>query len=114
MPRRRALQEIPNEFFSVLGPIPVEQKSDLLEKDECYGAFGPSQRKILLDTSDGSTREHIWQSLWHEVTHLGIWDAGAHEGLTHDQEERICNAMGTYLAAMMAAGYLKVTTPRTK
>lgn len=108
------MQAIPAEFFSVLGPIPITQKEDLLEKDECYGAFGPSQREILLDVSKGTARQHLWQSLWHEVTHLAIWDAGAHEGLTKDQEERICNALGTYLTAMMAAGHLKVTKPRNK
>lgn len=114
MPRKRAMQAIPNEFFSVLGPLPVTLREDLLEKDEAHGAFGATQRNILIDNSEGASRDHQWQTLWHEATHVGIWDAGAHEGLTPEQEERVCNAMGTYLTAMMKAGYLKVTKPRTK
>lgn len=114
MPRTRALPAIPEKFYSVIGPISITKRQDLLEKDEAYGLFGPSQRAIILDDSEGSSLEHTWQTLWHEATHIALWDAGAHEDLKKDQEERVCHALSTYLTAMMRAGFLKVTYPKPR
>lgn len=95
-------------MFTVLGTIPVTV-TDQMEAGD-IGEFLPAERTVTL--RDMPSAQSRWQTFWHESTHVAMYDSGACDALTSDQEEFVCNAMGTYLAAMMAAGYLRVSTPR--
>lgn len=99
---------IPSEVFSVLGPIPVEQK-DLLNDpvDPCLGKFRIGERLIFLDSS--LSPASAWQTLWHEVVHVALCDAGIADKLHKaGLEENVCDALGTYLAAATRAENSKV------
>lgn len=103
---------LPKEVFSVLGPLPVAIESDLTEKESALGITRFRPRHIGIDA--GSGPETQWQTLGHEITHVAMWDGGCHDILTNEQAEAVCNALGTYLAAAVRAGYIKITVPRTR
>lgn len=107
---RRTLPKLPAEVFSVLGPVPVTENPSLVEKREALGLASFRPRTIQVD--QGSTRQAQWQYLWHEMVHYALWDAGVTNGLSHEQEEAVCDAVGTYMAAAMLGGYVKVAVPK--
>jgi hypothetical protein len=108
------LPKIPSEAFSILGPVPVILKEKLLKEEEAHGMWSSQRRDVLIDQDEGSSLENQWMSYWHECSHIALSDTGATTQLDDKHEELVCDAMGGYLTAMMKAGYLKVTKPRTK
>jgi hypothetical protein len=104
VPRKR-LPRIPSSVPSVLGPVPV-RLDPFAEKNEAetLGAFNFHSRSIRI--RDTLPRNAAWQTLFHEMTHIALWDAGAHGQLTEKQEESVCDAVATYLAAAMQAGHI--------
>lgn len=104
MKRKPVNPPIPSQVFSVLGPLPVAIKA--LEGP--MGITNFERRDVGL--SETAEPASMLQVYWHEVTHVALWDAGVHNSLSPKAIESICDAMGTYLAAAMRAGFLKVTT----
>ncbi|HXC26099.1 MAG TPA: hypothetical protein VNU46_09300 [Gemmatimonadaceae bacterium] len=98
--------KLPKVVFSVLGDVPVIMSDELAEKAEAIGLINFHNRKIAIQTN--LSRETMWPTLFHEMTHLALNDSGTADVLTKKQEESVCNAMGLYLAAAVQAGYLKV------
>lgn len=107
------LPKLPTEAFSLIGPVPVVSLSDeRAAREDLYGVFMPGERRI--EIASGMTRDVEWATYWHEVSHVILTDAGANNSLTEQQQEVVCDAVGTYLTAMMRAGHLAVRKPRSK
>lgn len=104
-PKDKASLVLPAEMFSVLGTVPLKREKNGLDDDD-YGRWEGNARIVYIHPLTLPASE--WLTYWHEATHISLFDSGARNGLTHEQEERICDAMGTYLAAMMRAGMLTV------
>jgi len=106
----KALPPLPTELFSVLGPLPIETLDAQRAKEgEMLGVFNAEHRTIgVADIA----HEMRWATLWHEATHVALYDSGVNNALTEEQAEMVCDAMGAYLTAMMRAGYLAVSRPR--
>lgn len=103
---------LPSEAFSVLGPLPVRKEEELLRDEDALGIVRFRPRTIGID--GGSGPETSWQTFAHEMTHVALWDGGIHDALTYEQREGVCNALGTYIAAAVQAGYIKFTVPRSR
>src|SRR5690242_3163492 len=93
---------IPATAFSHLGPVPVIP--DGMPREE-LGLWEPGPRTIKIQ--DDAVPAAKWQTFWHESMHTALSDAGVK--LPPKVEESVCDAIGTYLAAAMRAGFLKVT-----
>lgn len=108
MATRRKLPALPSDIFSVLGPIPVTERE--MHKDNLLGLAEFRPREISLD--DGMSLETSWQVLGHEIMHFVLWDGGVTDVLAREVEEAICNAYGTYFAAAVKAGWVKLSVPK--
>ena len=105
--------KLPSRVWSQLGDVPVKLEAGMIEcanKDEAaYGKWNAVQRFITIDPSACDATQIA--TLFHEMVHLALWDAGvkfAHE----DAEETICDAIGSYMAGAVIAGYMKFGNPR--
>lgn len=92
--------EVPSVAFSLLGPIEVRQGK--LRNLHGFTEFLP--RTITLHADQHPAM--LWSTYWHEVVHLALFDAGVK--LDEELEERVCDALGTYLAAAVRSGFLEV------
>lgn len=103
------MQRLPKQVFSVLGNMPLLRGPEDCP-DDAFGIFKKNDGVVAIapDVSD----RMLWPTYWHEAAHVALYDSGCENHLTNKQLEAICDAMGTYLAAMMSAGMLQVTTPR--
>lgn len=94
--------KIPTTVHSALGPIPVIILPDLGEMDDekLLGLWCPEERciKLLGDVHPLT----MFVTLWHERIHVACWDAGI--GLNHEDEERIADALSTFIVADLLAG----------
>jgi hypothetical protein len=95
---------VPSRVFSVLGMLPVTHKTELTD----LGELDFTTRSINLQANLVLSR--AWQVYWHEVTHLALHDGGVQD-LDAELEERVCDALGTYLAAAIRSGFLKINLP---
>jgi hypothetical protein len=110
-PRKRVFpRKLPTEAFSVLGPVPVDHSDALLRDESALGMTKFAPRSITLDSNSGL--ETQWQTLAHEIVHVALWDGGVHQTLSHEQRESVCDALGTYIAAAIREGYVKLTVPK--
>jgi hypothetical protein len=103
---------LPQTVYSQLGPVTVTL-DDVIhadKKEPAFGIFSGRDRTIRVDS--GSAEGNQLATLMHEIVHLALYDAGANNVLTATQAEVVCDALGTYLAAAVFAGYLRVTVPR--
>lgn len=106
-----SLPKLPAAAFSLIGAVPVcAMDPARADKEDLYGRFLPAERRI--EISAGMAREIEWATYWHEVAHVILVDAGAVHSLSEVQQEIVCDAVGTYLTAMMRAGQLAHRTPR--
>lgn len=108
--KKRRLPKLPTEVFSLLGPVPVTIVDTLIETDDALGVTRFQGR--LIDIEEDASRETQWQTLAHEMVHIALWDGAAHQQLTNDQLELVCDALGTYIAAAVQAGFIKITVPK--
>lgn len=104
---------LPARVWSQLGPISVELKAlsaPTPGADADFGGWIPAKREIELhaDLCDASRIA----TLLHEVTHVALWDAGGENVLTDQQKEFVCDAVGSYFAGAVLAGYLKFCVPK--
>lgn len=100
--------KLPAKVYSQLGPVPVllDDKIHADKKEPAFGLFSGRERSIRVDS--GSSPENQLATLMHEVVHLALFDSGSNNVLTNAQAEVVCDAVGTYLAAAIVAGYLKL------
>lgn len=106
---RKRGPKLPREVFSVLGNMPLTRDTRGLD-DGDFGLFDPNERRVAIHPT--TSQESEWLTYWHEVTHVALFDSGCRNILTREQEETICDSLGTYLSAMMQAGMLKVVSPK--
>lgn len=109
--RKRRLPKLPVEVFSLLGPVPVTDETEMEDGVNDWGDTRFGARSIGVH-SDASLLTQ-WQTLGHEIGHIVLWDGAAHQQLTEQQREAVCDALGTYIAAAVQAGYMKITVPKT-
>lgn len=105
-----ATPRIPSAVWSPLGPIPVVKKKGLVENDDAFGMFSGQKRQVSLDAENIPSLNA--QTLFHELTHVALWDSGIQNTLTHEQTESICDAIGAYFGGMMLAGCLTIKAPK--
>lgn len=103
-------QRLPKDVFSVLGRIPLKRGPEDCPSD-AIGYFGGGEGRFIAISPD-CPKEQLWQTFWHECVHVALYDSGCQNNLTEKQAENVCDAVGTYLAAMMQAGMLRVVTPK--
>jgi hypothetical protein len=87
---------------------PVVPEKGTPEPD--LGCFDPGQREITVNTA-ACVHTQI-SSLFHEMTHLALWDSAAMHSLTDQQQEIVCDALGNYLAAAALAGCIIIRAPK--
>jgi hypothetical protein len=100
---------LPESVPSALGPVPVSVV-DSIHEDGRRGEFNEEQRTLSVRADLCESMQ--WQTLFHEFTHIALFDGAAHELLTEKQTEAVCNAVGTALAAAIASGWIAVTPRR--
>jgi hypothetical protein len=105
------MQRFPKEAFSVVGNLAVKRTTEGLDEGD-FGEFMIQERfiKIRPKLPDNMA----WATYWHEALHVACYDAGIVHDLTDKRQEAVCDAVATYLTAMMRAGMLRVVTPRRK
>jgi hypothetical protein len=108
-----ARRKLPAAVWSPQGPLPVTVVDDLAESAQAWGQFTAGERSIQLAGAASSPTNRL-QTLCHELVHLALWDSGIHNLLTHEVEEAICDAVGSYLSGAIQAGYIKLAVPARK
>jgi hypothetical protein len=83
------------------------------KKHDLCGLYNYRERAITLAPNMAPVSQ--WATLWHEIVHVALMDAGAHgNALTKDQEEIVCDAIGAHLTGMMLDGALRLISPGTR
>lgn len=104
-PRATRYPPIPASLDLPGGPVPVtviprkamEQYAD--PGEELWGYFHEGERRIsLLGTL---SKEAQWRVLYHEWTHALLQDSGLANGLGHELEEALCDAMASGLMRLL-------------
>jgi hypothetical protein len=95
------LPEIPDEVHTSVGPITVVWESGLVERERCVGKFEWRSRTITLD--EGLAPHSAWATLYHELTHAWLMDAGL-VTMDHEMEERVCDIVAAARVAELARG----------
>lgn len=97
------LPPIPRFVWSPLGlveVIEIEGLADSKTGEPLCGQWENGGRVIRL--RQGLQAVAAWQTLWHELAHVVLHDAGT--PLTEKQEESVCNAFGSFGASFILAG----------
>jgi hypothetical protein len=105
--------KLPARVWSQLGVLPVRAEPIALRAGQevaDFGEFMHMKREILIN-SDGGDATKL-STLFHEMAHVAIWDAGGANVLSDAQTEWVCDAIGSYLAGAVFAGYLKFSAPK--
>ena len=111
MPRRR-WPKIPGSLpcpggdvaVKVVSPAAIMKYAD--PGEELFGCYVQEERTIYLrSTIHGEPR---WRVLWHELMHVGLEDSGLRNGLEHQLEEAICDAL---TSLVMRVVYDKPSNP---
>jgi hypothetical protein len=105
--------KLPNKVWSQLGPISIDVKALTAPApgaDPDFGGWIPAKREIELH-ADLCARAAI-ATLFHEMTHVALWDAGGENIFNEQQKEFICDAVGSYLAGAALAGFLVLRVPK--
>jgi Zn-dependent peptidase ImmA (M78 family) len=78
------------------GTITVLLKPTLRHADgtDCWGLWDASTRTIEIATAT-AVKRHQWRTLFHELTHAALDDAGISQGMTDAMQETLCEALAT-------------------
>ena len=78
------------------GTITVLLRPTLRHADgtDCWGLWDASNRTIEIATAT-AVKRHQWRTLFHELTHAALDDAGISQGMTDAMQETLCEAMAT-------------------
>lgn len=80
----------------VVSPADIARYAD--PGEELFGVYSQQERTIYLrSTIHGATR---WRTLYHELAHVWLDDSGLRNGMAHDMEEAIADAVSTGLMRM--------------
>jgi hypothetical protein len=104
--------KIPARVWSQLGSVDVRHEPGMIENNEspAFGRWSGIKREITIDPA---ACEHTQlATLFHEITHIALWDAGGENVLTEAQTEYVCDALGAYLAGSALGGFLALRVPR--
>jgi Zn-dependent peptidase ImmA (M78 family) len=99
MKGRRTYPPIPESIDAPSGRIQIVMSDDLDGKNpkpddvDTMGQYDYLTRIISLRRK--MTRRQQWFTLFHELTHLWLHESGLTNGLNHQLEEAICDAVGT-------------------
>lgn len=98
--------KLPAFVYSQLGPVPVVLKPGLKNKagDLLNGEWSDDDRVVSIDP--GSCSATQLATLFHESIHIALTDSGLANAFNDEQQETLCCALGTYLAAACMNGYL--------
>lgn len=103
----KRLPKLPSSISTALGRIEVKLlTAKKAAKKEALAIYDMEKRTIAI-VGGGDSRMR-WQAFWHEVAHVALWDAGAHNIMTEQQNEAVVDAIGTFLTQMMLSGQLKL------
>jgi hypothetical protein len=104
--------KLPAVVWSQLGDVPVRHVEGMIESKEepAFGRWNAVRRDITIDPQPCHATQMA--TLFHEITHVALWDAGGENVLTEAQTEFVCDALGVYLAGAMQAGHLKLIVPK--
>lgn len=77
------------------GTIAVILKPTLRHPDgtECWGMFDLANRTIEIATT--APKRHQWRTLYHELCHAALDDAGISQGMTDAMQETLCECMAS-------------------
>jgi hypothetical protein len=85
---------LPKSLHSQLGPVTVEVVHKLKVNDEqVFGHFSGWNRLIRVNAAPDALMRI--QSLYHEWMHMVLFDAGLHNAFTKEQQEMLCDVVGT-------------------
>lgn len=87
---------LPASFMAPGGVVAIVVKpagTVRTEKDDAWGTWEPHTRTVEID--GGAPLRHQWRTLFHEMAHAALDDAGACHLFTDDQQETICDALAT-------------------
>lgn len=104
--------KLPKTVYSQLGPVPVVLTEGMIKTPEllAFGVWDEVQRQIKIDPAACDPAQ--LSTLFHEMLHIAMTDAGLNNTFTEQQAETVCDVGGSYLAAAVLAGYLKICSPR--
>jgi Zn-dependent peptidase ImmA (M78 family) len=106
--------KLPNKVWSQLGAIPVKPvkmvtDQDGKDDDDAFGFWNTMARDIQILTLAATPAQLA--TLFHEMAHVALHDAGVAIG-DDATEERVCDAIGTYMAGSLLAGFLALRVPK--
>lgn len=91
---------IPRSVLGAGGPIEIVVKKIVqLKGEDCWGTWDDGTRIICIDAA--AKREHQWRTLYHELIHAALSDAGIYKLLTEDMNEALAEALSTARAQEM-------------
>lgn len=105
--------KLPTRVWSQIGPVRVEPKPTPPPSPDVnpdFGEWDAGARAITINTTAVPPMQIA--TLFHEMTHVAIWDAGGQNVLTEQQIEFVCDAVGSYLAGALLAGFVKLSVPK--
>jgi Zn-dependent peptidase ImmA (M78 family) len=63
------------------------------DQSEAWGTWEPHTRTVEIDRS--APPAHQWRTLFHELAHVALDDAGLSNGMHDDLVEAVCDAIAT-------------------
>ncbi len=95
-------------LYSALGPIPVERVENIPNSNPeatTMGQYSTLARTVQL-SNEVKSAESMLATMGHEWVHSILMDAGVSNLMSRENEESICDAIGTALAGAALNGYL--------
>ncbi len=95
MATRISWPPLPTRVEGAGGPITVKRVKRARSDDgkACWGTWDASRREVQVDRSP--PRSHQLHTLFHELTHAALDDAGLAQLLSDHGQEAICEAIAT-------------------
>jgi len=89
---RRAL---PLEVQGAGGPITIEVVGKCADEEgaHCWGLWKQAERRVVVERHKSD--RHMWATLYHELVHAALDDAGLSHFLTTEQQEALADAIAT-------------------
>jgi hypothetical protein len=86
---------LPSSVMAPGGPVTVEIVPKCVDDDggHCWGLWRQADRKIVVERN--AYPRHMWVTLYHEMVHVALDDAGLSNMLTEAQQEGIADAIAT-------------------
>ena len=104
--------KLPRNVYSQLGPVPVVMTEGMV-KDPNLPSFGMWDEVTRVIKIDPSAHEAAQLStLFHEMVHVALTDAGANNSMSEQQAETVCDVVGAHFAAAVLAGHMKLLDKR--